>query len=422
MTTTTTNPSATRYRWFILFIGVLAQITFAIGFAGIPVSGVLMRTDYQFSMAELGFVLGCMGLGVGLSEIIWGVLTDKLGDKIVLIIGLALMGAAYLVISYGFVPTADRLPDYRALGALLIVAGAVGGSINSSSGRAVMTWFQDHERGFAMSVRQTAIPVGAAIGSVTVPHIASSFGFDAAFLTLGALCLVMAVVVSIWMIELAITPGAAGEAAQAAVSPLKRLSVWKIALAGAALTFPQMAVLTFASVYLTDQYQLNLALITIIAFVIQIGGGVLRLVTGHLTDKRKNRRQVICMIAIIAGIAGIVLGLFSEQNVYLAVGLLVITGLAGNAWHGIGYTEIAVVAGVRYAGRALGMMGMTVFAVSFVIPYMIPFILHLSSWLGVWIVVGIASLLALPLMADAGQLSMRRGTRLLRNKEGDHVG
>lgn len=84
--------STSSYRWFILFIGVLAQITFAIGFAGIPTSAVIMRTDYHFSMSQLGFVLGCMGLGVAISEIIWGILTDKLGDKIVLIIGLVSMG------------------------------------------------------------------------------------------------------------------------------------------------------------------------------------------------------------------------------------------------------------------------------------------------------------------------------------------
>jgi MFS family permease len=178
------------------------------------------------------------------------------------------------------------------------------------------------------------------------------------------------------------------------------MSVWKIAIAGAALTFPQMSVLTFASVFLTDHHHLSIATISIIAFCIQIGGGFLRLVTGRLTDKHKNRRKVICIIALIAGIAGIILGLVSNQNVYVVVSLLVLTGLAGNAWHGIGYTEIAVTAGVQYAGTALGMLGMTVFAVSFIIPYIIPFILKLSSWNGVWIVVGVASFIALPLMKD----------------------
>ncbi|TCP66541.1 MFS transporter [Baia soyae] len=413
---TTTHSSSTRYRWFILSIGVLAQIVFAIGFAGIPLSGVIMRSDYHLSMGELGFVLGCMGLGVGISEIVWGILTDKLGDKVVLMIGLASMGATYAIIAYGFVP--GGITDYRALGSLLILAGAVGGSINSSSGRAVMTWFQDHERGFAMSIRQTAIPVGAAIGSITIPFIASSYGFGLAFSTLAALSLIVTLVVWIWMVELEIPEASTQNVSGEGVSPLKRMSVWKIALAGAALTFPQMSILTFASVFLTDQHHMSLFVVSIIAFSIQLGGGVLRLVTGRITDKYQNRRNMLRWISVIAGIAGILLGLLSGQNEFLVVGLLIITGLAGNAWHGVGYTEIAVAAGVRYAGRALGMMGATVFAVSFVIPYMIPFILKMSSWSGVWIFVGIASLLALPLIFESAQ-PMKKN---LVAKEGDSVG
>src|SRR5690349_21735332 len=109
-----------KYRWFILAIGVLAQMTFSTAFAGIPVAGVIMRDSYHFSTSELGFVLGCMGLGVALSEIIWGVLTDKLGDKIVLIIGLGLMGVTFLIISAGFVPYDGRQPGYLPLGLLLV--------------------------------------------------------------------------------------------------------------------------------------------------------------------------------------------------------------------------------------------------------------------------------------------------------------
>ena len=134
--------------------------------------------------------------------------------------------------------------------------------------------------------------------------------------------------------------------------------------------------------------------------IVQLGGGVLRIVTGKLSDKYKNRCQLICLISVIAGVAGIALGIATNQNIYIVTILLGLTGLAGNAWHGIAYTEIAVVAGVRYSGRALGMIGTTVFTVSFVIPYIIPYILNVFSWSGVWVVVGIASLIALPLMNE----------------------
>ncbi|WP_322050477.1 MFS transporter [Paraburkholderia bannensis] len=394
-----------RYRWFILSIGVLAQVTFATAFAGIPVAGVIMREHYHFSIGELGFVLGCMGLGVALSEIIWGILTDRLGDKIVLLIGLVAMGATFVVIAAGFVPSGGQTPGYLGLGLLLVLAGAVGGSINSSSGRAVMSWFRDGERGFAMSIRQTAIPVGGAIGSVLVPWVAMTYGFRFAFLTLSVLCLFTAACVWRFIIEIK-NPAPASVRAEGE-SPLKRASVWKIALSGAALTVPQMAVLTFAGVFLSDHQHLSLAAISTTLVAIQLGGAALRILTGRTTDKYRNRREVIRYIAGIAGIASIALGLLTDQDSAIVLALLIVTGLAGHAWHGIAYTEIAVMSGVSRAGTALGMMGTTVFATAFLTPYAIPYILHLGSWHTVWLAVGVLSLLAVPLVTRSAPVLVR---------------
>ena len=398
----TKNESGAKYRWLILAIGVLAQMTFSIAFSGIPVSGVLMRDAYQFSIGELGFVLGCMGLGVAISEIIWGILTDRFGDKIVLIVGLSLMGITFAVTAVGFVPQPGTRVGPVALGLMLVIAGAVGGSINSSSGRAVMSWFQDGERGFAMSIRQTAIPLGGALGSVLIPWVAAVHGFRSAYFTLAAVCALTTLCVWRWIIEVEAPAPAPANAARVATdtSPLRRFDVWKIALAGALLTVPQMAVLTFAAVFLTDHEHMGMVTIAVILVLVQVGGAVLRIVTGRLSDKYKNRREIIRAISVVAGLSGIGLGLgvlAGIGGVWL-VALLVLTGLAGHAWHGVAFTEIAVMSGVQNAGRAIGMMGTTVFTMSFLTPYGIPFVLQQGTWAHAWALVGVLSLLALLLM------------------------
>src|SRR4029450_13291110 len=43
------------------------------------------------------------------------------------------------------------------------------GSVQSGSGRAVMRWFGAHERGLALGVRQTAVPVGGFVAAVVLP-------------------------------------------------------------------------------------------------------------------------------------------------------------------------------------------------------------------------------------------------------------
>jgi predicted MFS family arabinose efflux permease len=73
-----------------------------------------MRDSCHFSVGELGFVLGCMGLGVAISEIVWGNLTETLGDKAVIVTGLTLMGVIFLswcrIRSYGNANTGLFVP------------------------------------------------------------------------------------------------------------------------------------------------------------------------------------------------------------------------------------------------------------------------------------------------------------------------
>lgn len=388
------------YRWIILLIGVLAQITFSIGFSGIAVSGVIMQESYHFTINQLGFVLGSMGLGVAISEMVWGALTDKLGDKTVLILGLLLMAILYAYIGIFCVPSEGYYPDYKYLGVMLIITGMVGGSINSSSGHAVMSWFDDNKRGFAMSIRQTAIPIGAAIGSVVFPYMASKQGFGTAFLFMAILCLtnVFLVIVGIRTKNTKTVKIVTKTDKEKETSPYKRLSVWRVAFAGGMLTIPQMAVMSFGTLYLTDMFEMQMITISFIIAFIQLGGGAFRIITGLISDRNKNRVQIISVISLICSLSGLLLGVMTESNIYIVVMLLIVVGVAGNAWHGVGYTEIAVKSGIGYSGRGLGMMGMMVFSISFLTPYVIPYILETSSWSFVWLVVGVFSILALPLI------------------------
>ena len=382
------------YRWFVLGIGVLAQATFAMGFAGIPITGILMRESYNFSLYELGIVLGSMGLGVAASEIVWGIITDKLGDKTVLILGLWSSTLVFVVIALWFTPgNSNSGIKYLHLGAALAMAGACGGSINSSSGRTVMQWFDDSERGFAMSVRQTAIPVGGAIGTGLLPWLAYSYGFEVTFLALAIINLTVGFAV-LFFINTKQTEFKHEKKSTLTVSPLKSADVWKVVIAAGFLTVPQMAVLTFGGVYMRDVLDINLTLISIILIGVQIGGGILRIWSGYYTDQKKNRISLLKYYAVLSGIASFILCLM-VNNTYSGVAFLVLTGLFGHAWHGLAYTEAAVKAGIDRAGTALGMVGTTVFFTYFLTPILVSSIAHGYGWGAVWAAVAILTFASL---------------------------
>ena len=73
--------------------------------------------------------------------------------------------------------------------------------MNAASGRAVMGWFPLRERGLALGVRQTAIPIGGATAAAGLPWLASAGGTRLAFLVLGCSCIGGALVAATFIRE-----------------------------------------------------------------------------------------------------------------------------------------------------------------------------------------------------------------------------
>ncbi|WP_204358656.1 MFS transporter [Streptosporangium sp. 'caverna'] len=401
-----------KYRWVILGVGVAAQASFSAMFSGIPVTAITMRADYGLSTGELGLVLGCTALGVAASDIVWGLLTDRFGDRRILLTGLISTGALLVLMGLAVVPTGDGPPPTPLLAVGLLLAGVLGGSVNGSSGRAVMTWFREGQRGLAMSIRQTAIPAGGAVGVALMPWLAASHGFRAVYTVLAAFCLVTAVATWRWLHEPndatpagggtaggeAVSVGAAGEPVRER-SPLRRWEVWRLALASALLSVPQMAILTFAVIFLHDAQHAGAFAGSLVVLVAQLGGAAARVWSGRYTDRHGNRRGYFRATGALSGVAiacAAVLTL-AGAPVLLVASALAVGGVLANAWHGVAYTEIATMAGAGRAGAALGLEGTTLFTVGFVVPLVIPVLLDRSSWTVVWAVAAAAPLLGVPL-------------------------
>ena len=59
-----------------------------------------------------------------------------------------------------------RQRTFDSLLLALVVAGFLGASVQSASGRAVMAWFPGSQRGLALGIRQTAIPISGFAASL----------------------------------------------------------------------------------------------------------------------------------------------------------------------------------------------------------------------------------------------------------------
>ncbi|RUX69497.1 MULTISPECIES: MFS transporter [unclassified Mesorhizobium] len=395
------------HRWKVLGIGVAANAAFSATFSGIPATAVVLRQGYHLGNAELGLALGLLGLGVALSELPWGLLTDRWGDRRVLLIGLGATAAWLLVMAMLVVPTKAGTPDVTLLSASLFITGLLGGSVNGSSGRAIMGWFRENERGFAMSIRQTAVPLGGGLGALVLPSLALAFGFAAVFGVLAGASALSALFAWRWLHE----PPTAGEghpaSAVAGPAPLRNRDVWRIATAIGLLCFPQVAVLTFASVFLHDFVGLGTAAISASLAAVQIGAMVMRIWSGRFTDRYGNRRQFLRLCSAFSALAFAMLWLLvlfgptipGGQLIWSAVlpVVLIVAGISVSAWHGVAYTELATLAGAGHVGTALSLANTFVFVGFFLVPVAIPGLLHLWSWSGVWLAAAICALIARPI-------------------------
>ncbi|KWA14170.1 MFS transporter [Burkholderia territorii] len=399
------------HRWRVLAAGVAANMSFSAAAAGIPTTAVWMRSAYHLDNGALGLVLGALGFGVALSELPWGIAADRFGDRRVLLTGLVATAAMLALMVATIVPNAHAVPPLMRVVAAMCCVGLLGGSVNGSSGRAVMRWFGERERGLAMSIRQTAVPLGGGVGAALLPSLASHAGFAAVYGALMLLCAGSAALTWRWLHEppdaLAGAQRPAGQQqhqpAAPARSPLASGRVWRIVLGIGALCAPQFAVLTFATVFLHDFGRLGLAGISAAMVALQLGAMVMRVWSGRHTDRHGNRRAYLRgSVCVAAGsFALLAAATAGSPHVPLAaiVAILVFAGICVSAWHGVAYTELATLAGANHAGTALGMANTIVYLGLFATPLAIPPLLAVSSWSVVWLAAALVAAATWPLFA-----------------------
>ncbi|CAB3906963.1 MFS transporter [Achromobacter deleyi] len=430
------SPLRPAHRWKVLAVGVAANAAFSAAAAGLPATAVFMRSGYRLDNDQLGLALGLMGLGVALFELPWGMLADRWGDRPVLLGGLGATAAALAWMSVFAAPVHGATPALWLLALGLLLVGVMGGSVNGASGRAVMAWFDEGERGLAMSIRQTAVPLGGGLGALVLPWLASRVGFAAVFGLLGGLCAGAALLTLGWLRE---PDRASAKLARAAIagrglngvspagappaqatssnappvthpapsSPLRDARVWRAALAIGLLCSPQFAVLTFATVFLHDYSGAGIAPLTAVMVAVQVGAMVARIASGRWTDRRGNRRAYLrgciwlgfALFVALAGVAWAVRDKATDPAAVAAVAvLLAVAGICVSAWHGVAYTELATLAGAQRAGTALGLANTCVYLGLFLTPLALPHLVAAASWPLAWGVAGGLMLAALPLL------------------------
>jgi sugar phosphate permease len=333
-----------RRRWLILALGLAAQAATCSFIYGLPFLVPQLRAAEHLSLAGAGIVVSAPTVGLLLTLIAWGAAADRFGERVVITIGLA--GCGVLVAVAALTHT-----GLTAFVVLLGLAGASGASVNAASGRVVLGWFKARERGVAMSIRQTAQPLGVAIAAISLPLLARNGSFRTALLLPAVLCVVCAVLVLVFVVDPVRPPGTPGVRA---VSPYRTPTLWRVHGASAMLVVPQFAVSAFGLEYLVSRQQWAAAAAGGFMAAIQVAGAVGRLGSGYWSDRVGSRLRPMRQLAVASAAVMLLAALGDRTAPWLVVVAIALAAVITVADNGLGYTATAELAGSAWAGRALG--------------------------------------------------------------------
>ncbi|CAI9412062.1 MFS transporter [Nocardioides sp. T2.26MG-1] len=374
-------------RWSMLGASTLAQAAGAVMVHGPAFLIPALHDREGMSLARAGLVAASPTLGVMISLVAWGAVTDRRGERFVLLTGLGATVAAGV---------AGAVTGGTALLALaLFLAGASAASTNAASGRLVVGWFPPERRGLAMGIRQMAQPVGVGVAAISVAVVADTAGVHAALWVPTAACALAAAVVALVVVD----PPRPERHATAVANPYREDSyLGRIHGVSVLLVVPQFVVWTFALAWLVQERDWSPAAAGTVVAIAQVAGALGRIAVGHLSDVVGGRMRPLRWVALAAAATMGLLGLAAALDLGVAVLLMVVATMVTVADNGLAFTAVAERAGPFWSGRALGVQNTAQFLAASAVPPLVGLVV--TGW-GYAAAFGLAALfpvLAAPLV------------------------
>ncbi|APE36144.1 MFS transporter [Nocardia mangyaensis] len=377
-------------RWSMLALGVFAQTASSIFIHGTPflLPALTARGD---SLVAAGGLVALPTVGLVCTLIAWGYVVDRIGERVVLVAGTALMFVAGVA--------AAVVDDPVAFGALLFLGGVGAASSNGASGRVIVGWFPPDRRGLAMGIRQTAQPLGVGIGALTIPWVAMHHGIPAALLVPALMAGLAAIGCLVGIIDPPRPPTKAADRA----NPYRGDStLWRIHAVSILLVVPQAALWTFALLWLHRDLGWSLPAAGLLMTVTQFLGAAGRIGAGAWSDRVGSRLGPLRQVAVAAVIAMAALSLTAWTGWWwLAVPLMIAASVISVSDNGLAFTAVAEIAGPFWSGRGLGVQNTGQNLAIAAVPPVFGAVITVTGFPVVYAIAAVAAAAAIPLVPVA---------------------
>ena len=298
-----------------------------------------LRDEYDLTLTEVGVLLAAEWVGLTLAMIPWGFAVDRYGERWTLTSGLGVCAACLAGAAFA--------PTFGVLLVLLGVAGIAGGSVQSGSGSAVMRWFDASQRGLALGVRQTAVPVGGLVAALVLPALP---GPREGLLFLAALVLAGAFAGAV-----VLRTGPPQEELDVADVEwtLRDRRLWIVCGSGALYVTAQVVLMGFLVLFLHDERGWSEGAAAGVFALAQVLAAALRIGIGRWSDVVGTRVRPLRFVGGAVAAAVALLAFVTPGGDWIVVPALVLATCLSMGWNGLSFTIAAEIGG-RRSGAAIG--------------------------------------------------------------------
>jgi ACS family hexuronate transporter-like MFS transporter len=364
----------------------------------------ILVANFALSQAQLGIVFSAILFGAACCTALAGALTDRWGERRMLLGSAAVMTLALL--------GATLSATYPWLVAMMVCYGAGYASSTPAGGRAVLAWF-DRDRGFAMGVRQTGVSIGALVGALGLPPVASGFGYRGAFV-FAALLVVLPSVLAFALYresaDVTSAPATLRSLARGMGTLMRDRRLIAVTLTCMLLSATQFVMAAFVTITAVQVVHTSVHLAGLVLAAGFVGAICGRLGWGIVSDRFfcGDRLIPLAIIAVLAATASAMLAFAGAGAVLplFAAGLLL--GVSAAGWNGLMAAALSEIGGPERAASALG-LGLTgIFAASAVAPWLFGCVADRWSLHWAW---ALMAILCFAATAPVVWLRMRSGAR-----------
>ncbi len=335
--------------WYLVW-ATLSQTGMSFVQQGIIVMGFLFALKYHLDFVEIGLVTTSMSLGVMVSMIFMGILADRLGPRRLLFAGAVVMA--------GLAALLTQVRGFHTLLGMFFLLGASLAAVPMAGTKAVFTAFKNRSRGTPMGIRQTGVPLGAALAAVILPILAVRGGLNAVYALFAAELWIVG-----WIFAAVIEPVKQSAAAKPRSATKVSRALWRPAVVSVLMVAGQYFLITFTLEYLHRFRHFTLTEAGAALALAQVGGGLGRVLFGLYSDRSgANRARTISRIALLAVVmVGIIVVLPAHVGFGWICVIWFFTGMGAIGWNALSLTWAAETVPPDQAGFAMGFVGTVVF-------------------------------------------------------------